>query len=258
MSRTPAKIILALTLISTQYIAVSHAAPQNTTPFFTSNFNDASTLPAFSLFAPAGFTPTQDYFSFSLGGVSNIPTTEGAISLGFGLALPSDFGVSLNVDMDIKNLSKRQELSMTTGKYLSSWDASISLGIRNVTLWHDDGSQNVPSVYIAASKILVLDKQLVILNAGFGNNDFRTISDTASSTVRTKTVSPFVSAAYYPFARTSVIADYTAGIMSLGIGLVPFSSLPINVSVGVYDLTKAIPTHTGTSILASASIAYGF
>ncbi len=244
------------------YIALITPAYADDTLNFTHDFNALKALPSFSLLAPSGFTPTQDFVSLGAGAITNTPTaakdTSSAISLGFGIKLPANFGISLNVDMDGNNLSQRQELSMAMGKYFKGSDLGISFGIRNMTLWHDDGSRNIPSAYLAASKMLLWHKQLVILNIGLGNNDFRTISDISSSTDRAQTVSAFASAAYYPLPQVSFIADYTAGISSFGIGFVPLVSWPFSFNLGIYDVTKAIPTHNKTSFIASFSMSYTF
>ena len=227
-----------------------------------SSFRNATTLPAFSLLAPSGFTPTQNYMSASIGGIANIPATnngsKGGASVGLGIVLPSDFGVALSIDMDAPQFSRRQELAMNAGKYFQDWDASLSVGIRNITIWHNDGSQNVPSVYVAASKIFVFEESLAIVNGGLGNNDYRVITDTAPSASRAKVLSPFISAAYYIMPQLSVIADYTAGITTLGAGVVPMPSWPLSLSVGIYDIGKAIPGHSDISWIASLSTSVTF
>lgn len=227
-----------------------------------SSFYDAATLPAFSLLAPSGFTPTLNYMSASIGGIANIPATnndsKGGASIGLGIVLPSDFGVTLNIDMDAPQFSRRQELAMSVGKYFKDWDASLSVGIRNITIWHNDGSQNVPSVYVATSKIFVFEESIAILNGGLGNNDYRVITDTAPSASRAKVLSPFISAAYYMMPQLSIIADYTAGITTIGAGIVPLASWPLSFSVGIYDIGKAIPGHSDISWIASLSTSVTF
>lgn len=258
MFLTLRNIATATTALSLTLAVVAPAFADET----SNNFRTATALPAFSLLAPSGFTPTQNYFAVSLGGIANIPATnngsKGGSSVGFGLALPSDFGVSMNIDMDAPEFSKRQELAMSVGKYFSTWDVSMSIGIRNITIWHDDGSQNVPSMYVAASKIFVFEESIAIINGGLGNNDYRVITDTAPSSSRAKAASPFASAAYYFMPQVSIIADYTAGITTLGVGLVPIAAFPLSLSVGVYDIGKAIPGHVDTSWIASLSTSVTF
>ncbi len=227
-----------------------------------SDFRNATTLPSFSLLAPSGFTPNQNYMSASIGGIANAPITNNTsnigVSLGLGIVLPSDIGVSLNIDMDAPQFSRRQELAMNVGKYFHNWDTSLSVGIRNITIWHDDGSQNVPSVYVAASRIFVFEENIAIINGGLGNNDYRVITDTAPSASRAKVLSPFISAAYYIMPQLSVIADYTAGITSLGVGIVPVTSWPLSLNIGTYDISKATPGHDNTSWVGSISTSYSF
>jgi len=229
---------------------------------YITGFNNLETLPAFSLVAPSGSTPRENFVSSSLGGITNTPgSTEkvrGAASLGLGVAFPSDIGLALNIDLGGKNLGQRQELSVSLGKYFNSLDINVSLGMRNFTMWHDDGSKNNPSAFIAASKLLILQDTIAIFNVGFGNNDFRTITDAAPSSVRVKNLSPFASGAYYLLPQLSLIADYTSGIATLGVGLVPKASWPISVSLGIYDVTKTIPNHNKQSFIASVSSSYTF
>ena len=254
-------VFISLLSVQKQTSAADMTTPASSS-WFDASFDKLDALPAFSLIAPSGFTPTQDYISWGLGGISHVPGTsnnsKAAASLGLGLALPANFGIAFNIDLEGRGLSKRQELSVNMGKYLTSLDMGISFGSRNITLWHDDGTRNTPSVYLAATKVFLLKDNLTIINAGVGNNDFRTIKDTAPSTSRLKVVSPFISLAYYPLPRLSLIADYTSGITSLGIGVVPLASWPFSLSLGVYDLAKAIPNHNKLSFIATLSAAYAF
>ncbi len=261
--RMAAMWVIFISLLSVQQQAsAAEATPPASSSWFGANFDELKALPAFSLVAPSGFTPTQDYISWGLGGISHVPNTsnnsKAAASLGLGLALPANFGITFNIDLEGRGLSKRQELSVNMGKYFTSLDMGVSFGSRNITLWHDDGTRNTPSVYIAATKVLLLKNNLGIINAGIGNNDFRTIKDTAPSTSRVKVVSPFISLAYYPLPRLSLIADYTSGITSLGVGVVPLASCPLSLSLGMYDVAKTIPNHNKLSFVATLSAAYTF
>jgi len=229
---------------------------------YVSEFNNLEMLPAFSLTAPSGFTPTENFVSASLGGISNSPgsnqNARGAASLGLGLAFPSDIGLAINVDLGGKFLGERQELALSIGKYFTNLDMSFSAGGRNITMWHNDGSKNTPSFFVAASKLIMLEDTIAIVNVGVGNSDFRTITDAASSESRKTTFSPFASGAYYIFPQLSLIADYTSGIATLGAGYVPSATWPLSLSFGVYDVAKAIPNHNNTSFIASVSSSYTF
>lgn len=259
---TIAWMFISLCCIQQQAIAADTQVPQPTSSWFSASFDALDTIPSFSLIAPSGFTPTQDFISWGIGGISHVPNTtnnaKGAASIGLGLALPRNIGITFHIDATGRELSTQQELSFSLGKYFSGLDMSISAGARSITLWRDDGTKNTPSVYVAATKVLLFNDNLAIVNAGIGNNDFRIITDTAASTSRVKVASPFLSLAYYPLPSLSLMADYTSGITSLGVGMVPLASLPLSLSIGVYDIAKTIPGHKTLSIIASVSGSYTF
>ena len=123
------------------------------------------------------------------------------------------------------------------------------------TVWHDNSEDQLdPSFYAAASKLLPNDVAPVILTAGFGNNAY---ADTNSTGDKKDKVYPFVSGAVYILPQVSLIADYTSGVTSVGIGVVPFPTIPVTLTMGAYDIAKQGSQDT-TSFIGSISAAYVF
>lgn len=73
-------------------------------------------------------------------------------------------------------------------------------------------------------------------------------------------VYPFVSVAAYVMPQLSLIADYTSGVTTLGVGIVPSPKLPITITMGAYNVNKQT-VDTGNdkvSFVGSLSASYAF
>ena len=205
---------------------------------------------------------------FGIGGISDVPGSstkvDGAMAVGYGTNLPfAGLGAAFTLDLGSINPSdggmfNRGDLGISIGKFFQKQKLGIGIGVKNITLWHADAGKNTPSTYLAATKFIPLKDSMMIINGGFGNNAFRTITDTSSRSQRAKKVSPFASVAYYPLPQLSVVADYTAGITTLGVGIVPIAAWPVSVSLGWYDVAKVIPGDNKTAFVGSLSTSYSF
>lgn len=250
-------------------LSLKAAEARDSDYFFTLDPNKVHASPTFSLAAPSGLTPFQKVAFVGIGGSKNMPgrsvSVDGAMSTGFGFALSEEnkIGVLVGLDMGSINPSDggafdRGDLGLAIGKYFDKYNAGISLGVKSITLWHAAAGRNTPSVYLAATKIAMLGEYRTIMNIGFGNNAFRTLYDTASKSERSKRASMFGSVAIYPLPQLSVVADYTAGIASIGLGIVPVAAWPVSLSLGLYDVTKEIKDHDKAAFIASLGYSYSF
>ena len=242
----------------------------NSDYFFTLDPNKVHASPTFSLASPSGLTPFQKVAFVGIGGIKDMPgrrdtTVDGAMSTGFGFALSEKDKIGMLVGLDLGSINpsdggafNRGDLGLTIGKYFDDYNTGVSLGIKNISLWYSAAGKNTPSVYIAATKIAMLGEYRTIMNLGFGNNAFRTLNDTGTKSERSQRASMFGSVAIYPLPQLSLVVDYTAGITSVGAGVVPVAAWPVSLSLGLYDVTKAIQGHDKTSLIASLGYSYSF
>jgi len=236
--------------------------------YYTTNFSKTKASPTFSMAAPSGLTPNKAVMFAGIGGITDISgsakKTDGAMAVGYGTDLPfANMGAAFTLDLGSINPSdggmfNRGDLGVSIGKFFKSVKIGVSVGMKNITLWHAAAGKDTPSTYIAATKIYKFQDSMAIFNAGLGNNAFRIITDDSPRSDRIKKVSPFASAAYYPIPQLSLVADYTAGISTIGFGVVPVAAWPVSLSLGLYDIGKAIPNRPNTSIVASMSSSYSF
>ncbi len=244
-------------------------AEEDSDYFFTLDPNKVQASPTFSLAAPSGLTPYQKIAFVGIGGVKDMPGrsvgVDGAMSTGVGIEVSKEDKIGVLVGLDLGSINPsdggafdRGDASLALGKYFDDYNVGVSIGVKNITLWHGSAGRNTPSFYIAATKVVVVDKFITIVNAGFGNNAFRTIYDTAPRSDRAKRASGFGSVAFYPVPQLSVVADYTAGITSLGFGAVPVAAWPVSLTWGLYDVTKEIQGHDKISWIASMAYVHTF
>lgn len=57
--------------------------------------------------------------------------------------------------------------------------------------------------------------------------------------------------------QMSLIADYTSGVTTLGVGIVPSPKLPITITLGAYDIAEQGKQGV-TSFIGGISAAYAF
>ena len=93
------------------------------------------------------------------------------------------------------------------------------------------------------------------LTVGLGNNIYADVDEDEDGDKKDK-VYPFASLAAYVLPQMSLIADFTGGITSAGVSVVPFPSIPVSMTMGAYDISDE--TIQGTSFIAGLSAAYVF
>ncbi|MDX8382421.1 MAG: hypothetical protein R8M14_09970 [Ghiorsea sp.] len=271
MHTTFRQIIFFLCLFlfcSPQALLAETNSPINPDYYFTTNFAKAKASPTFSMAAPSGFSPNKPVVFFGIGGITDISgtpkKTDGSMAVGYGTNLPfADLGAAFTLDLGSINpadggMFNRGDLGISVGKFVQSLGIGVSLGVKNITLWYASAGKNTPSSYLAATKIYKFKDSMIIINGGLGNNAYRTITDSSPRSERSKKVSLFASAAYYPVPQLSFVADNTAGITTLGLGIVPIAAWPVSISLGLYDVGKTIPDRSKTSLVGSLSTSYTF
>ncbi|MGL5098943.1 MAG: hypothetical protein ACRC6B_02725, partial [Fusobacteriaceae bacterium] len=82
-------------------------------------------------------------------------------------------------------------------------------------------------------------------------------SDSKSDGNLESKIGGFAAVAVYLMPQLSLIADYTSGITTAGIGFVPFPKLPVSFTMGASDLFKHAEENK-VSFIAGVSAAYTF
>lgn len=230
--------------------------------YVAENFQEVAAVPGFTMSAPAGLVPGAGVVFGGVSGTRNdVEGTDGAMGFGFGYGNPYETvggAVSLSIgsiNPDDGGAFNRGNLNVSVGHTFAEYGFGVAVGMTGATVWHDnDGDDVDPSFYAAATKLLPNDVAPVILTAGFGNNAY---ADTNSTGDKKDKVYPFVSGAVYILPQVSLIADFTSGVTSVGVGVVPFPTIPVTVTVGAYDVAKQ-GNQNETSFIGSLSAAYVF
>ena len=230
--------------------------------YVAKNFQEVAAVPGFTMNAPAGLVPGAGVIFGGISGTYNdVEHADGAMGFGFGYGNPYETlggAVSLSlgsINTDESGVYDRGNINVSMGHTFSEYGVGLAVGMTGATLWHaNDDDELDPSFYAAASKLLPNDVAPVILTAGFGNNVY---ADTNSTGDKKDKVYPFVSGAVYILPQVSLIADYTSGVASVGIGVVPFPTIPVTLTMGAYDIAKQ-GKQDETSFIGSLSAAYVF
>lgn len=174
-------------------------------------------------------------------------TVGGAVSLSLGSINPDDGGAF-----------NRGSLNLSLGHNFSQYGLGVAVGVNTIDLWHDNGKDEMDeSYYTSVTKLLPNDVAPVVVTAGLGNNDFAKVNEDGD---KKDHVYPFVSVAAYVMPQLSLIADYTSGVTTLGVGIVPSPKLPITITMGAYNVNKQT-VDTGNdkvSFVGSLSASYAF
>ena len=230
--------------------------------YIAKNFQEVAAVPGFTMSAPAGLVPGAGVVFGGISGTYNdVEHADGAMGFGFGYGNPYETlggAVSLSlgsINTDESGVYDRGNVNVSVGHTFAEYGVGVAVGMTGATLWHANGDDELdPSFYAAVSKLLPNDVAPVILTAGFGNNVY---ADTNSTGDKKDKVYPFVSGAVYILPQVSLIADYTSGITSVGIGVVPFPTIPVTLTMGAYDIAKQ-GKQDETSFIGSLSAAYVF
>ena len=228
--------------------------------YIAKNFQELRALPGFTINAPAGLVPGAGVVFAGISGTSNSDDTDGGLGFGFGYGNPYE-SVGGAASLTIGSIDPRDGgsfnrggLNLSLGHVFSEYGLGAAVGVTNIDLWHADHDQKLdPSFYGAVTKLLPNDIAPLTLTVGLGNNIYADVDEDGDKKDK---VYPFVSLAAYVLPQMSLIADYTGGIASAGVGVVPFPSLPVSLMMGAYDISDE--TVQGTSFIAGLSAAYVF
>ena len=228
--------------------------------YIAKNFQELRALPGFTINAPAGLVPGAGVVFAGISGTSNSDDTDGGLGFGFGYGNPYESvggAASLTVgsiDPRDGGSFNRGGLNLSLGHVFSEYGLGAAVGVTNIDLWHADHDQKLdPSFYGAVTKLLPNDIAPMTLTVGLGNNIYADVDEDGDKKDK---VYPFVSLAAYVLPQMSLIADFTSGITSAGVSVIPFPSIPVSMTMGAYDISDE--TVQGTSFIAGLSAAYVF
>ena len=228
--------------------------------YIAKNFQELRALPGFTINAPAGLVPGAGVVFAGISGTSNSDDTDGGLGFGFGYGNPYE-SVGGAASLTIGSIDPRDGgsfnrggLNLSLGHVFSEYGLGAAVGVTNIDLWHADHDQKLdPSFYGAVTKLLPNDIAPLTLTVGLGNNIYADVDEDGDKKDK---VYPFVSLAAYVLPQMSLIADFTSGITSAGVSVVPFPSIPVSMTMGAYDISDE--TVQGTSFIAGLSAAYVF
>lgn len=247
--------------VKNQEVMKETYAPGNFSVFKVDTFGELAAVPSFSLGAPAGMVPGWGVAFAGLSGKRNNKDTDGSLALGMGFGNPFETlgGAATlalgSIDPRDGGAGNRGTLGLSTGKHFPKYGMGVSVGVSNIDLWHADSIDKFdPSFYASATKLLPNSVAPVILTAGLGNNLY---SVSKSEGDLKGKIGGFAAAAVYLMPQLSLIADYTSGITTAGIGFVPFPKLPVSFTMGASDIFK-YSNENKVSFIASVSAAYTF
>ena len=230
--------------------------------YVAKDFTEMAALPGFTLSAPAGLVPGAGVVFGGVSGTYNsVEHTDGAMGFGIGYGNPYETlggAISLSlgsINPDDGGAFNRGNLNVSVGHTFKEYGFGVAVGMSGATLWHDNSGDDIdPSFYGSVTKLLPNDIAPIAITAGLGNNAY---ADTKESGNKKDKVYGFVSGAVYILPQVSLIADYTSGVTSVGVGVVPFPSLPITLTAGAYDITKE-GNQEEVSFIGGLSAAYVF
>jgi hypothetical protein len=180
---------------------------------------------------------------------------DGSGSIGFGLGNSSTaIGVEIVANIISLNDSFAEDgnLSLKLHRRIGS-RGSVALGVESTAGW--GGAKNVDESYYASYSYygtLTPDNPMnphgFMITGGIGDNRFVKTSSNDD-------FAPFVSAGFNINRRMSVIADYSAEKVNLGISFVPIVALPITILLGAVDVTEE---DADTEATISAGFSFNF
>ena len=262
-SQFTGKNLLAGLLIAFVLPVTSHVNAREST-FFTRDFNELATLPSFSMGAPVGLVPSFGVVFAGIGGLDKSPgsgETDGSMAFGMGYGDPHEkLGGAITVGVGSvtqdDDFGSTGVLSLSVGRFFPKQLVGLSLGVINIEAWSDDRVMPDPSYYAAISLLLPEDELQTVFNLGIGNNGYAPLRSAEEN--RKRKLGGFVSMGVYVFPQLSIVVDYTSGVTSAGISLVPFVSVPLTINMGAYDVYKYIPGNEDVSFIGSIAYAYSF
>lgn len=233
--------------------------------YIADDFSQLSILPSYTLGAPSGLVPGFGTVFVGIGGMVNgrrQDKIDGGVSVGGGFGNPIDaIGGYAAIEMGSISPSDggefdRGQLAMALGHTFADFGLGLSMGFVGLDLWHNSTQNEIldPSFYLAVSKLFANDIAPVILTAGAGNEAFGTVTE-RSDHARKYEIQEFLAAAVYVLPQVSLVADYTSGITTAGVSIVPLPRIPVVLGLAANDIFQQ---DDGINALITLGFGYAF
>jgi hypothetical protein len=192
------------------------------------------------------------------------PRTNGGASVGFGIGNAKEtLGGAISLSLpsigiggsNSASFMGQGDLNVSVGHTFLSTLTGVSAGVSSIPGWNYGGGSPSQSYNLAVTQILPNDVAPVIVNAGIGNSAYTFARSTKD---KNSSIGAFASIGVYVLPQLSLIADWTSGITSAGVSIVPIAKLPIVVSLGAQDLFGYQINQTSAAFVASVAYAYAF
>ncbi len=233
--------------------------------FIAEDFSQMAILPSYTFGAPSGLVPGFGTVFMGIGGTVSGREShriDGGMSVGGGFGNPIDaIGGYAAVEMGSISPSDggefdRGQLAMGLGHTFADFGLGISAGFVGLDLWHNSTENEIldPSFYLAVSKLFANDIAPVILTAGAGNEAFGTVTE-ESDHDRKYEIQEFLAAAVYVLPQVSLVADYTSGVTTAGVSIVPLPRIPVVLGLAANDIFQQ---DDGINALVTLAFGYAF
>lgn len=214
--------------------------------YIAQNYQELAVVPGFTMSAPAGLVPGKGVVFAGIGGLHTNGKkgndTDGSMAVGFGYGNPYETlggAVSLSlgsINPDDGGAFNRGSLNLSLGHNFAEHGFGVAVGVNTIDIWHDSHRDKMDeSYYGSVTKLLPNDVAPVVVTVGLGNNDFAKINEDGD---KKDHVCGFASIAAYVMPQLSLIADYTSGVTTLGVGVVPSPKLPVTITLGAYNVNR--------------------
>jgi hypothetical protein len=232
--------------------------------YVASDFSEMAALPGFTILAPSGLVPGFGGVFAGVGGITNSDDTDGAVAVGAGFGDPTklvggaaSLGIG-SIDPRDGGAMNRGSLNISLGHTFTEYGIGAAVGATNIDLWHAGSDERTdPSLYAAVTKLLPNDLAPVILTVGLGNRSFVDIGRGIAWDDKKDEIDVFAAAAVYVLPQVSLIADYTAGVTTMGTSIVPFPKYPIVLGLAANDVFTETPGDK-VSFLGTLAAGYAF
>ena len=217
--------------------------------------------PASSFGSPIGFGSNLGDVFFSAGAVEAIPGAQrddydGGAALGFGLGDAST-AVGAEIAVGIISVNDNDDGFGESGNVgfklhtLLSNSVGVAVGVENLGRWGDAEGTNA-SHYVALSKAWRLrpgvpeNPMTFITSIGIGDNRFDDPGESDQAV--------FGSAALYFTRQVGGVVDWNGRQLNAGVSVVPFRSIPMNITLGAVNVTE----ENGQDVRFSGSLGFSF
>jgi len=229
------------------------------------DFSQLKILPSFTFGAPSGMVPGFGTVFAGISGTINgleDGAQDGALAFGGGFGDPfKAIGGYASLSVGSINPAdggefNRGALGLGFGHTFKNYALGVAVGINTIDLWHDKAVNEIeyPSFYLAVTKLLANDFAPVILTAGAGNSAFGNVNESNAKN-RKYDAQEFLAAAVYILPQLSLIGDYTAGITTAGVSIVPCPRYPVVVGLAANDI---LTQSNGINAMATIGFGYAF